>query len=475
MGTMRNKPARSAESHKTSRNTHKSAKSTESRVSWRHQTPSLPKIVDIVADAFTTPTKKSRLTLTIEDLSHDGRGVAKHDGQVIFVANTLPSEEVTVDVLQTKKNFLEGRLRTIITPAPERVVPPCPHYGQCGGCQFQHLSYQGQISAKQKQFLQGFSRQGLTIAHVSTPLLSAPFHYRRRAKFVMNSAQQLCFRSLGGKEQIMVEQCLLLEPELNQTLQDLQNALTRKQLSGKHVKEVELIAFDGIVVVLTVARHWSETQQEQWQTWLQEHAITQWVVKTPEQTVTSETLTALSEQVNALSLSVSWESFVQANRKINQAMVQQAVDWLSVTQEDRVLDLFCGIGNFSFALAQTGAEVLGLENNGASLRTAKQTAQQLNLGRVQFLSVDLFDEQTQIPKGYNAVLLDPPFDGADLVCRKIKKNKDIQKVIYISCHQGSLMRDLSTLISAGFKIVQGGMIDQFPQTYHIESMVLLER
>mgnify|MGYP001810413809 CR=1 FL=1 len=439
---------------------------------------SLPKLVE--PPDSNQKQRLGSLELQITDLSHDGRGITKlDDGKVVFVSGALPSETVVAKIRQHKQNFAEATLVKLITTSKERVTPICNNAGRCGGCQLQHLSYSGQVNAKQQQFKQALERKKIATSDIVAPILSTPFHYRRRARWVLNAQHQLCFRSLGGKEQIAISDCALLELELNQLIKNIQLAITQKQLSANAMIELELIAFDQRVIVIKVTRHWHDAQQQKWQHWLIEQGIDLLVVQQADQSTVialSSTLeTELTEQVNQDKLSVSWNSFVQANRLINQQMVHQAIDWLMPTKETKILDLFCGIGNFSFALAQTGAEVLGIENNPASLYVAKQTAQRLILKNIQFLSADLFDSNTQLPTGYQSILLDPPWDGADQVCQKLKKRKDIQRILYISCHQGSLIRDLETLTSAGFKIIKTGLIDQFPQTYHIESMTLLMR
>lgn len=446
------------------------------RNTWKYSLSStLPKLVTISDDIKKTHEKVS---LSIMDLSHDGRGVAKHDGKIVFVAGALPTETVTARLQHSKKNFAEARLIAVTEASTHRVIADCPHYGQCGGCQLQHLAYTQQLVEKQKHLVNTLAQKNLGLFTPLSPILAEELHYRRRAKFVLND-HRLCFRSLGGKKQEAIEQCLLLEPLLNQLLQKLTQAFAHKNLSTHSVFELEMIAFDQIVVVIKVGRHWTDAQQLKWQNWLAQASVHSLVVQTADQNIvhclnnSAESL--LTETVNNLPLSVSWDSFVQANRAVNQQMVQQALAWLAPNPQTKVLDLFCGIGNFSFALAQISDQVLGIENNLASLQVAKQTIQRLGIHNVSFLSADLFDTKTQLPAGYDALLLDPPWDGADHVCQKLKQRKDIQRIVYVSCHLGSLQRDLVTLTQAGFKIIQIGLVDQFPQTYHIESMVLLSR
>lgn len=452
-------------------------KESSQRNTWKYNLSSqLPKLVAVSDDSKKT---KEKLSLSIIDLSHDGRGVAKREGKIIFVAGALPNETVTAQLQESKKNFAEAKLLTIEQASEHRVTADCPHYGRCGGCQLQHLSYTQQVIEKQQQLVKTLVQKNLGLFTPLAPIVATGLHYRRRAKFVLNH-HHLCFRSLGGKTQEIIKSCLLLEPSLDQLLQNLTHAFEQKNLSTNAVFELEMTLFDQLVVVIKVGRHWTEAQQLKWQHWLTQQAVHLLVIQTADHQnhtyyLTDTAETQLTETVNHIPLSVTWDSFVQANRVVNQQMVQQAIDWLAPNAHTKVLDLFCGIGNFSFALATMSAEVLGIENNLASLQVAKQTAQGLATNKVSFLSADLFDSNTQLPAGYDALLLDPPRDGADQVCQKLKRHKEIQRIVYVSCHLGSLQRDLVTLTQAGFKIIQIGLVDQFPQTYHIESMVLLSR
>lgn len=428
-----------------------------------------PKKVQAIIDA-----------LLIHDLTHDGRGVGRYDGKVVFVSGALPDEIVRVRITKQKSQYTEADLIEVLTPAESRVMPLCAHAFSCGGCQLQHMRYDAQVESKSTLLERSLSQKSLHVKKMAEPLFAEPFAYRRRAKFVLNRHRELCFRSMGGQTQVPISTCSIITDKMNALLSSLQVDLTSEVLSAHSLLDIEIWDLEGCYLQLTVDAKWRAQQTEQWQKWALEHGVLGTSFISEHNRTFAEDAIPVSPMVmkysvTGLSLSVGEDQFIQANGTMNDKMVQQACDWLEPINDDVAIDLFCGIGNFTIPLAKRVSRVLGLELNAQSVERAQQNARDNSVDNVQFAIGNLFDADWSLPKETTLMLLDPPWDGALSVCEKIKKNKHLKKIVYVSCHPASLARDLAVLQAGGFKIQRVGLVDQFPQTYHIESMVLLTR
>lgn len=426
------------------------------------------------AAAGTPSVLGNSLALDIQDLSHDGRGIGRWQGKAVFVDGALPGEQVTACVTHSRSQWLEARLESIEVPSPQRIQPLCPAFATCGGCQLQHLSIDDQRHYKQHQLMQTLSRQGIKVAHWDAPLLASSWAYRRRVRFVLTTQGALALRARGGQQQVVVPVCQQLLPELQQLQQQLQADLSN--LPCKGIRELELFCVGNTALTLHVDALWRDPYLPAWQTWAEARGLGLYLQPLQRQTPLQVVVpVALDYALDGLTLSVTPDQFVQPHEQINAAMVQQVVQWLQPTPDSQVLDLFCGMGNFSLPLARQARGVLGLESNPASLALATANAQANDLLQARFAMVDLFDDQTLLPRGYDRVVLDPPRDGAQLMCQQLAKRKEVTRIVYVSCHPATLARDVALLQAGGFKVSRACLIDQFPQTYHMEAMLLLER
>lgn len=373
--------------------------------------PAQPGRVRINSAVVASSVLGSCISLDIQDLSHDGRGVGRWQGKAVFVDGALPGEQVTACVTHSRSQWLEARLESIEMPSPQRIPPSCPTFTRCGGCQLQHLSIDDQRQYKQQQLMQTLSRQGIHLAHWDAPLLASDWAYRRRVRFVLNPRGELALRARGGQEQVVVPVCEQLLPDLQQLQQQLQTDLSN--LPCKGIREVELFCVGNTAVTLHVDALWRDPYLPAWQAWAQTRGLGLYLQplqrQAPLQTVVPVTL---DYALNGLTLSVTPDQFVQPHGQINDAMVQRVVDWLQPSPESQVLDLFCGMGDFSLPLARQAKAALGLENNSASLALANANARINDLPQARFAMTDLFDTQTLLPRGYDRVVLDPPRDGA---------------------------------------------------------------
>lgn len=416
-------------------------------------------------------------TIDIHDLTHDGRGVGHWQGKAIFVAGALPGEQVKVKITHEKSQYAQAVIQQQITFSEQRIAPTCAHFLQCGGCQLQHLAHHDQLAFKQQQLQRNVTQAQLSTKQLEwhSPLVGEAWQYRRRVRFVLNKQGQLCLRAQGGQQQVVIEQCPQLVESLHNLHQLLSTALTR--LPWKGINEIELLSIGEEAIILHTNRQWRERDAEIWLAWCQQQAIAGCYLQPSEREATLVTLQAahLHYQLNDLTFQLTPDQFVQTHHNINEQMVALANDWLAADERSQVVELFCGMGNFSLSIARRLTHLVALELSAVSIQTAERNALNNDIHHIDFRQADLFDRSWRLPKGATHVLLDPPRDGALHACERIAKQKSVHHVVYVSCHPATMTRDMAVLQQHGFVLRRLALIDQFPQTYHIEAMALLQR
>ena len=440
-------------------------------------------------EAVTLP-KGKHIDLLVDDFSHDGRGVGRWHGKTLFVAGSLPGERVQAEVLADHKNYAEAKLLQVVQASNLRQHPPCIHHHECGGCQLQHVPPEQQVQLKQQAITQQLSR----IARVELPGWQVPLAfdsagYRRRAQlatryFADSHTLLLGFRQASHRHIVPVQHCLVLVPALDNLLEPLREAILTANDPAIY-SHVELLQTEQqSLVVLQVQASLVAADMSLWNRFAEQQKIGVEVRQADGQIhffgiadgLCQYQLPALSGQTVGLDIYFSSQDFIQVNAKANAAMVQQAMDWLDVQPEDRVLDLFCGAGNFSLPAASLGAQVLGVEGDATMVQRASDNARRNGL-QASFKKADLFaSDAGKVWRGwqFNKLLMDPPRAGAKGIEKLLREHK-IEKLVYISCNPASMARDLQGLQKLGLQVVKAGCIDMFPHTPHLEVMTLLEK
>lgn len=420
-------------------------------------------------------TTRQIITVTVNDLDPFGQGVARHNGKALFIPELLPQESAEVVITEDKKQFARAQVKRRLNDSPQREVPRCPHFGVCGGCQQQHAS----ISLQQRSKSAALSR--LMKCEVSDVIADTPWGYRRRARLSLNyrpkeQKLQMGFRKSASSDIIDVKQCPILVPQLEALLPHIRACL--ESLQGlRHLGHVELVqAGSGTLMILRHTAPLSVQDKEKLECFSHSQGLSLFLA--PQ----SEILESISEESpwydsNGLRLTFSPRDFIQVNEGVNQQMVARALEWLDVQPEDRVLDLFCGMGNFTLPLATRAANVVGVEGVPALVEKGRENALNNGLHNVTFFHENLEEDVTRQPwakNGFDKVLLDPARAGAAGVMQHIIKLEPI-RVVYVSCNPATLARDSDALLNAGYAIRRLVMLDMFPHTGHLESMVLFER
>lgn len=428
----------------------------------------------------------------VADLTHEAEGVVRDGeagGKVVFVAGALPGERVSFRRRSFHKSHDEAELVAVLEPSPDRVAPRCAHFGVCGGCALQHLDPAAQIAAKQKELAANLTRIGnVTPAEWLPPLLGPHWNYRRRARlssrYVTKKGRSLVgFREKQGKYVADVQRCEVLAEPVASLVAELAMLMTSLDIRAS-VPQVEVALSDGEqVLVLRVLDPPTEADLERLRTFERQHKLR--LLLQPGGLATIAPLTPgpidLHYRLDAFDVRLDFgpSDFVQVNAAINQAMVARAVELLELTSTDRVLDLYCGLGNFTLPLARRAGAVVGVEGEAGLIERARANARLNGISNADFHVADLSAApDSQIPwlRGrYDAVLLDPPRVGAREVLSAVAHLAP-RRVVYISCHTGSLARDLGVLChELGFRLHAAGVLDMFPHTTHVESIAVLDR
>ena len=426
----------------------------------------------------------------IDKLVHGGKGLA-HDGSLaIFVEGVLPGESVRIQPERVKKGYAEGRLLEVVTPSPHRTDAPCPVYGQCGGCQLQHASPTAQLELKRDILAETLVRLGGLVDVAVPPLIASPdvYGYRHRARLAVvtpkGKTASLAYHEEGSHRLVPIAACPLLAPRLNEAVAHLNRALAGSGLMAALIQEVRLgySVATGERVIQYEAERCTRRQAEGWfervrtgldglkgQVMIAGRGLQQrrWV----------DGETALTEQVAGLRLRCSDRSFVQANWRLNEMLVETVTDW-ALTGQDRaplrVLELYAGIGNFGLPLARGGALVTLVEANPAALADARYNARVNHVGRCRFRQGSaeaILDAST--PDEYDFVLMDPPRTGLSKEALTGLLRLRPRRLVYLSCDSPTLARDLRVMREAGYRVTRLQGFDMFPQTMHIETLVEL--
>ena len=436
---------------------------------------------------FYTPAKKKlvsqKLTVTVTKLDAFGQGVANHNGKTIFVKSALPDETVDIQLTEDKKNYAKAKVIKYHNYSHQRVKPQCQYYTKCGGCELQHISSTLQQQAKYEALIKLLQKEAGVLLEDNLPNIIAdqPYHYRRRARLSINLVKGelfVGFRQSESNQIVNIENCPILVKQLNDLLIPLQSCL-RQIKQKKTLGHIELIAVDsGIILVLRHTLPLSELDSQLLIQFAEVHNISLYfhgdklvhVFGTKEHYYL----------VNQLKLTFSPLDFIQVNSRINQKMIDKALEWLDVSSNDKILDLFCGMGNFSLPMATICQSVTGIEGVEALVEKAKFNTK-LNKDKVkaktQFFTCNLEDKQqsslwNQII--YDKILLDPARAGAYNASAEIVKISP-SKLVYISCNPATLARDCKLFIEEGYNIAKIAILDMFPQTKHIESMLMLTK
>ncbi|MDD9196134.1 23S rRNA (uracil(1939)-C(5))-methyltransferase RlmD [Aliivibrio sp. S3MY1] len=435
---------------------------------------------------FFKPKKKASVntkhqSVDVVRLDHNGAGVAFVDKRPVFIDGALPEEKAIIQFIEQKKQYSRAKLIKLTEKSPKRQDAICEYYHECGGCNLQHLQRDEQIVAKNIKLQELMQKQGVECCEIIEPIVGDDKGYRRRARISLMFNKQtnqldFGFRKKQSKAIVNVRHCPVLVSELDQHLTSLYELLNSFK-SKKQLGHVELVQADnGSVLLIRHLVDFNQTDHQALLSYCEERDLILYLM--PESDVLNH---VCGEEpyylIDGAKIYFTPKDFIQVNGDVNKKMVHQALSWLDLKENDTVLDLFCGLGNFSLPLAQKVQSVVGIEGVDEMVQRAQQNGKRNKLSNVTFYQANLeesIDDQVWSSTKFTKILLDPARAGAAGVMQTVAKLKP-QTVVYVSCNPATLARDSQLLIQHGYKLTRLGMLDMFPHTGHLESMALFER
>lgn len=428
-------------------------------------------------------------TVSIHSYTHDGRGVATlPDNRKVFVTGALVGEQITVRNLRRRRNYYTADTDSVEVASEKRAVPPCEYFGTCGGCQLQHMSNQTQLEVKEALFIETLDRlAGISDVQLFHPVQTgSTWHYRRKARLGVRLVPKkggvlVGFRERASSFVTNLNFCHTLVPTLSDCMPELATTISRLSAPNR-VPQVEIAAGDKHAAY--VFRHLTELttadlneiqkfgESANALVYLQPGGVESLAALYPKQPP------PLIYRLNSFNLSIEFGplDFVQINSAVNQAMIDQAVEWISPEAGDCVLDLFCGVGNITLAMARKAGSTIGIEGSASLVAKAKHNVNLNKVSNSRFLVADLEQVALKSLVGDNpidTIVLDPPRSGALNVVKSIQDLPNVRKILYISCNPETLARDAGILVNYHkFKLQAASLIDMFPHTSHSEAMAM---
>ncbi|OUS23510.1 hypothetical protein A9Q98_14710 [Thalassotalea sp. 42_200_T64] len=430
-----------------------------------------------------------QIKIDIKSLDINGDGVGKIGKKTIFIESALPGETVEAKVTQEKSKYLRGKTKKVLISANNRVKPRCKHFYQCGGCDLQHLNYQGQLEFKQQKVSDLFHRNSDIVALPWRLSLTAnEWNYRRKARIGVqyNKHKQAIvgFRQKGSNVLTQIKTCPVLPQLFANEFDDFTRLINSLETKAA-ITHIEVIDAETALVIFRQVGKLSEQDRQKIIDFNRQKSY-QMALQTDDETelLTPQSSRFLSYQVNDCQLKFAITDFVQVNANLNTAMVNQAMQWLELDSSDVVLDLFCGLGNFSLPMATKVESVIGVEGVQDMVDRALQNANANGLTNCHFMQADLNAEDdnwawlkkktAQHQLTISKVLLDPARAGALNAVTNVLA-LDVQTILYISCDPATMTRDAKVLLTNGYQLSKIGLMDMFSQTRHVETMALFTR
>lgn len=426
--------------------------------------------------------KNKNYQLFIDKFSNDGRGIANLDGKDIFVSGALLNEEVIAKRILYKKDYEYADTVEVLKSSPQRIKPECPVYELCGGCSFQHISTDMQISIKQNWLESLFAEEKVKPLSWLEPLQDKSWGYRRKARlgvrYVHKKARVLVgFRESRSSFITATDNCKIMHPIIGENLDILGECIGKLSIK-KQIPQIEVaIAENNTILII---RHLEELSKEDKSILLDYAKLLSITWYT--QSGGLDSIKPLDDKVDLLyslpehNIDINFlaSDFTQVNFALNRKMIKLALSLLELKQNDNIIDFFCGIGNFTLAISMYVNEVVGIELDSGLINRAKLNAKCNNIKNAYFYQADLSKDVNLDflkNKKYNKVLIDPARTGAQEIIEILPKLA-IERIVYVSCNPKTLARDSYKLITMGYELVKAGIMDMFPQTAHIESIAL---
>ena len=423
---------------------------------------------------------KTAVTLEIDSLSYGPYGIGRVDGKAVMIPHTAPGDTVEARLVESKERFAIGETVRIVNPASVRQTPPCPYVSACGGCSWQHIQYAVQLKAKQQSVEDALRRIGKLDGFEMRPIIPSPgeYHYRRRIRLQISSSGTLGFYGASSHQLVEIDFCLIADARLNGVIQTIRRWARDVRTS---LQDLELVSGDEpnqLVVVARATDKFLPSDVPACEDLVGENSSLQGLImsgnnwrKVWGQPVINVKL------IDDLSLTVDADVFTQVNPEGNRRILDALLRLGDFQSSDRVLELYSGAGNFTLPIAQRSREVVAVEGDRPSIANGKLNAQKNNLENIRWICSPVPTAVAQLQKRkekFTKIILDPPRSGAKGI-EIILSALGADRIIYVSCNPTTLARDLAALAKHGYKPKLIQPIDLFPQTFHVETLAIVER
>lgn len=440
--------------------------------------------------------------MTVERLGHSAEGVGRIEGVTVFVPGALPGERVRLKIVAVKKNYAVGAVEKRLTDSPDRVVPRCPVYEACGGCQLQHLSYAAQLTAKRQQVIDAIERigglQGVLVHPVKG--MEDPWHYRNKVQFPVGRVGGKiaigCY-ARGSHDVIDTEDCYIEREGNNALVNAMREAVQKfgipvyhedrhtgvlRHVMGRVGKNGDLMAV--LVTAVPELRRSKEVVRFLRQKLPRLISVQQNIqpyrnnVILGRETVLLWGKPTIEDSIGQLTFHISPRSFFQVNTAQAAVLYRQALDYAALTGRETVLDVYCGTGTITLFLAQRAHRAIGIEIVAPAIRDAKKNARDNHIKNAEFLVGDATDVMPRLYRDGirpDVVIVDPPRAGCTPPVLHAIAAMHPQRIVYVSCHPASLGRDLAILTNLGYQTKEARPVDMFPMTFHVETVVWMSR
>ncbi len=430
------------------------------------------------------------MTVIVESLDQEGRGVAHVEGKAVFIEGALPGERVTYSVFKKKPNYDQATVKEVHRPSAMRAVPKCSYFGICGGCSMQHLEPSAQVAAKQRILEDNLKHIGKVSPEIIfRPTYGTPWGYRHRARMSVKFVEKKGGVLVGFHEKrssfiANMDSCEVLPARISALIKPLRDMFSGLSILNR-IPQVEVALGDHVdILVLRVLDPLSEQDEVILKAFADQHHIQFWLQPQKEDSAYPfYPLDApmLSYSLPEFNVTMPYRptEFTQVNAGINRILVRRGLQLLNPKAGERIADLFCGLGNFTLPIARSGAEVVGIEGSLELVRRAQSNAAYNHITNASFMQANLFDatRESIADLGHlDKMLIDPPRDGAFAVVNALNEAHLPQRIVYVSCSPSTLARDAEVLVhTKGYKLKGAGVINMFPHTAHIESIALFEQ
>ncbi|MBU2977666.1 23S rRNA (uracil(1939)-C(5))-methyltransferase RlmD [Alteromonas sp. C1M14] len=420
-----------------------------------------------------------RRTVTVDTWDMLGQGVCTQAQPVLFVEGALPGETVEVNVHKQQKRVAYGSVHRVIEKSDARRSPFCPVAKQCGGCQLQHVEAHQALSLRQQALTDYWHKQlGIAALPWAPPIVGNAQGYRRKARFAIDARNKnglkLGYRQINGKDVMDIDACPILEPALSSLIVPLKTLLSAHG-DQKNIGHVSVMAGDEVTAItLRMTKPATAAFEQALIQFAKDHQSNVQLQLSGGIKILHEAGPLTCETEPGLVIRPGPDDFIQVNKQVNQRMIQQAMAWLNPQPEEKIADWFSGLGNFSLSLAQRGAEVFAAEGVAQMVHRANENALLQSIDGIHWSHLDLSCADTSedaLQEGFHKILLDPSRDGAQVVCEALARHR-VDTILYVSCNPSTLTRDARCLLASGYSIEKVGLVEMFPQTRHLEVMML---